>query len=729
MPRRNHISRAKRRQAVYQTMNPRPVFPAVRQVTRVTALRAKFKKSQGPSVHKPLLSLIPQLIIAAININGLTPETEWGVSSLLEGQHYDVSVVLFVLYLYFLPQVLCLSETHCRLESPTTFAPPSGYEIIEATRGGTAKQGGGLLLLYKSGLDAHPWIPTVSPDKAYIASERQWLLIHGEGGRKLAVLNCYLACQRQDSDSFLAWNKDLYSLMIAECQVLKSKRYQLLAIGDFNAKVGRIPGLAGNTLDHNRNAPLFQNFISMVGLFILNTLPTAKGLFTRFMSDSSDSSHRSVLDYGLTTVDHVSTVKSFIIDKDARHSVLSDHALLTATLTFGHIPSLTWSRQVQPGYNLEDEKALARYGHLLDRVMSETPMATFDQLPASVMLETITTSIHCAAKKELASRAPLKRKGRRLPSHILSQVRLRAQKTLQRCQLPADSSLERSCLTSEIDDLKIQIDSAIGEFRLSRRTRLRSHLVLRDKCKRRFWRFLQVQSLQAGRISALQQDGVLHFDQPHIEEGVLNHFSQVFKGSTCPPPNSSSSTSPSPEELAPILSKCPFRPPTAFEDVVCAPFTLSLLQEQLSSLKDKRACGVDGVKNELLKHTNLTFQQYLMSFLNRVLYTGEVPPVLSLGRCVLLPKGGDASMPAQYRPIVISSVVLKLLTSQLCKRMTQVVEDEGFLGKEQFGFRQGRSTVDAIFTLTTLFRQARVSQKRFAACFVDISKVLFLVLT
>ena len=149
-----------------------------------------------------------------------------------------------------------------------------------------------------------------------------------------------------------------------------------------------------------------------------------------------------------------------------------------------------------------------------------------------------------------------------------------------------------------------------------------------------------------------------------------------------------------------------------------------MLQRQLSSLKDNRACGVDGVRNELLKHTNFTFQLYLMSFLNRVLSTGEVPPVLNLGRCVLLPKGGDTSLPAQYRPIVISSVLLKLLTSQLCQRMTKVVEDEGFLGKEQFGFRQGRSTVDAIFTLTTLFRSARASQKRFAACFIDISKVL-----
>ena len=621
--------------------------------------------------------------------------------------------------------MLCLSETHNRLESPTTLDPPTGYSLIEANRGGNDKQGGGLLLLYKSGLDAHPWVPSVSPSQAYIANERQWLLIHGHGGRKLAVLSCYLACQRHDHDRFLKWNQDLYSLMSDECKILKSQHYQLFAIGDFNAKIGKIPGLEGNTPDRNQNAPLFHEFVSSVGLFILNTLPIAQGLFTRFMSGLSDSSHRSILDYGLTTGEHVHTVQSFIIDKDARHSVFSDHALLTATLSFGHTPSLVWKRQIQPGYKLDDKKAFNQYGHSLDHIMAETPLATFDQLPASAMLDTIITNIHHAAKKDLWSPLPRKPKGRKLPPSILSQIRLQAHKKIQLQDVPEDLPLERSRLSTEIQTLKVQIRSAIGTHRLTRRTRLRARLVLKDRHRRRFWRFLRMQSPQAGHISALQQDGVLHFDQAHIEEGVFSHFSQVFKGSTTPPSTTSNPPTPSPEELRPLLSRCPSRPPTTFESPVCAPFTISELQKQLSSLKDNRANGVDGVKNEMLKNTNFTFHLYLMSFLNRVLSTGEVPHVLNLGRCVLLPKGGDTSLPAQYRPIVISSVLLKLLTSQLCQRMTKVVEEEGFLGKEQFGFRQGRSTVDAIFTLTTLFRNARVNQRRFAACFIDISKVLY----
>ena len=43
----------------------------------------------------------------------------------------------------------------------------------------------------------------------------------------------------------------------------------------------------------------------------------------------------------------------------------------------------------------------------------------------------------------------------------------------------------------------------------------------------------------------------------------------------------------------------------------------------------------------------------------------------------------------------------------MCKRMTSIAEENGFLGEEQFGFRKNRSTVDAAFVVTTLMRKAK----------------------
>ena len=64
-------------------------------------------------------------------------------------------------------------------------------------------------------------------------------------------------------------------------------------------------------------------------------------------------------------------------------------------------------------------------------------------------------------------------------------------------------------------------------------------------------------------------------------------------------------------------------------------------------------------------------------------------------------------MPINYRPITVPSNLLRLITVRMCKLMTKIVEEEGILGPEQFGFRKGRSTTDAAFVLTTLMQKAK----------------------
>ena len=63
--------------------------------------------------------------------------------------------------------------------------------------------------------------------------------------------------------------------------------------------------------------------------------------------------------------------------------------------------------------------------------------------------------------------------------------------------------------------------------------------------------------------------------------------------------------------------------------------------------------------------------------------------------------------PSMYRPITVPSNILRLITVRMCKRMTKIVEEKGMLGPEQFDFRKGRNTLDAVFVLTTLLNKAK----------------------
>ena len=58
--------------------------------------------------------------------------------------------------------------------------------------------------------------------------------------------------------------------------------------------------------------------------------------------------------------------------------------------------------------------------------------------------------------------------------------------------------------------------------------------------------------------------------------------------------------------------------------------------------------------------------------------------------------------------------------------MSRLAEENGMLGPEQFGFRQGRSTIDAVFVLSTLMKKAKSKRCPFSMAFLDISKVVSL---
>ena len=66
--------------------------------------------------------------------------------------------------------------------------------------------------------------------------------------------------------------------------------------------------------------------------------------------------------------------------------------------------------------------------------------------------------------------------------------------------------------------------------------------------------------------------------------------------------------------------------------------------------------------------------------------------------------------PGNYRPLTVPSNMLRILTLRMCGKMTKLVEENELLGEEQFGFRKGRSTADAVFILSTMFQKAKAKR-------------------
>ena len=424
---------------------------------------------------------------------------------------------------------------------------------------------------------------------------------------------------------------------------MRAQGFVIFCLGDFNSRVGQITGLENNTPDSNNNTPMFINFINQVNLVIVNTLPIAKGLFTRFMDNTNRPGTESLLDYGLVDSEHVHTVTSFIIDADARFDAGTDHALLIAKLEFGITSTVNWSLEKPVSLNFNSETDFSEYQAKLDQMSSTVPLHQFENLSCEDMLPHIMNSIKESGNKVFGLKIKHKKIGMKFPRPIIDKIKIKN-------ELSRQVALAHVTLDPQVDVLQLKLDSLKSDIRdlccqnkLKRRQRIRAKCLLADPNRKKFWSFLKNQMKIAGRITgAYDKTGNMVFNQDEIEEAVIDHFQTIFAGQRVPVFPLSESPDQldlAIEDIENLLRNSPVNiPENKFESQVCSPYSFLELNQILSSLKSGKASGYDAKPNELLKNCSLHFKNYLLIFLNKILGEGRVPQQLNLGRCMLIYK-------------------------------------------------------------------------------------------
>ena len=65
-----------------------------------------------------------------------------------------------------------------------------------------------------------------------------------------------------------------------------------------------------------------------------------------------------------------------------------------------------------------------------------------------------------------------------------------------------------------------------------------------------------------------------------------------------------------------------------------------------------------------------------------------------------IPKGGDSHDPGNWRPIIILSLLSKIMERALHFQLINYFEENGYLHRNQHGFRKNCSTATAVFKLS-----------------------------
>lgn len=147
------------------------------------------------------------------------------------------------------------------------------------------------------------------------------------------------------------------------------------------------------------------------------------------------------------------------------------------------------------------------------------------------------------------------------------------------------------------------------------------------------------------------------------------------------------------------------------------------IQQLIGELKDTSP-GEDEINVIFLKRTS-TWSAFLLSRMLKLSFIGNPLPQMCLDANVsplLKDCKKDRGIFGNYRPISITSIIMRLLERVIVRRLLKELDESSYLQDTQFGGRSGRGTEDALaFAYSQLVTEVRHSGEC-NGIFLDISK-------
>lgn len=146
------------------------------------------------------------------------------------------------------------------------------------------------------------------------------------------------------------------------------------------------------------------------------------------------------------------------------------------------------------------------------------------------------------------------------------------------------------------------------------------------------------------------------------------------------------------------------------------------IRTALKGKKTRRtAPGPDGICKEVWQKLPQDFLGTIAKIFRRCLVEGIFPRAWKVAILVSIPKPVNPGTPPKYRPICLLDDIGKALERAIAERIRAALqESDSSLADKQFGFREGLSTIEALFTVRNYVFKARNSDDCVVAISLDI---------
>ena len=120
------------------------------------------------------------------------------------------------------------------------------------------------------------------------------------------------------------------------------------------------------------------------------------------------------------------------------------------------------------------------------------------------------------------------------------------------------------------------------------------------------------------------------------------------------------------------------------------------IMDAIDQLNPHSAAGPDGVHAIVLKRCKRSLAEPLQFLFRSFLETGTIPSILKEAFVIPIHKGGARSSPANFRPVSLTSHVIKTLERVIRKSLVNHLEVNNKINPAQHGFRMNRSCLSQL---------------------------------
>ena len=151
-------------------------------------------------------------------------------------------------------------------------------------------------------------------------------------------------------------------------------------------------------------------------------------------------------------------------------------------------------------------------------------------------------------------------------------------------------------------------------------------------------------------------------------------------------------------------------------------FSIHEISKTIASLNRNKSPDFNNNIADFFIEANDFISPYLCLIFNKIYDSGIYPEAWCKGIIVPIHKKGDTSIPSNYRGITLVNVIAKIFSLVLRNRLNKWCENEQVFNDSQFGFRDKRSTADAIFILHSVIQKILSRNKKLWCIFIDYEK-------